>query len=490
MKHFSRHRSGRARACVVVCALLYVWGGVTQPVHAQQARADTLVEALEREEDLLETELATIRARRKAFDEESSKRVVALQEQVARQRSRQEAAWANVLELERELRELDIKLDTLPARDQAQTSGSELDKLARELDVKPGEETSQEDRARRVFTRAAARILEGSRVRRQRAEFFSRDGARVTGTVIYVGEVAAAGLSEQGERSGGVLVPSRDVPDAFQVIKPDAARIEAYLEGSASSLPLLIYDPRRPPDMSELDEQDTAQTVSSPRTWRDTVRDAAPVGYIILALGAIAAAIVVMRLFVLARLTLTEHAAGKRLLGIMHAHHESRDLTELQEYARSHDTALSRVTQQALMHRTLPLELYENSIQASLLLEIGRVSRGLSALRAIAAVSPLLGLLGTVIGMIATFEVLTTAGSANDPQALSGGIAQALATTQLGLIVAVPALLAYSGLRSLAGQMETYIEHVAVEIATHIRELSLEDGETHAHHHHHHEEHT
>ena len=58
----------------------------------------------------------------------------------------------------------------------------------------------------------------------------------------------------------------------------------------------------------------------------------------------------------------------------------------------------------------------------------------------VAAVAPLLGLLGTVTGMIATFAVITEHGT-GDPRMLSGGISEALITTQLGLIVAIPALL-------------------------------------------------
>ena len=58
----------------------------------------------------------------------------------------------------------------------------------------------------------------------------------------------------------------------------------------------------------------------------------------------------------------------------------------------------------------------------------------------IAAVAPLLGLLGTVTGMISTFEIITEHGT-GDPKMLSGGISEALITTQLGLVVAIPMLL-------------------------------------------------
>ena len=68
----------------------------------------------------------------------------------------------------------------------------------------------------------------------------------------------------------------------------------------------------------------------------------------------------------------------------------------------------------------------------------------LKPLELIAALSPLLGLLGTVLGMISAFQQLESLGSQVDPSALSGGIWQALLTTAVGLIVAIPALIAHN----------------------------------------------
>jgi biopolymer transport protein ExbB len=75
------------------------------------------------------------------------------------------------------------------------------------------------------------------------------------------------------------------------------------------------------------------------------------------------------------------------------------------------------------------------------------LERYLGALSTIAAISPLLGLLGTVTGMIRTFKAITVAGVGN-PAAMAGGIAEALITTAAGLIIAIPALVAYRYLRS------------------------------------------
>ena len=71
--------------------------------------------------------------------------------------------------------------------------------------------------------------------------------------------------------------------------------------------------------------------------------------------------------------------------------------------------------------------------------QVGTLERGLTVLEIIAGISPLLGLLGTVLGMVTVFNAITTAGLGN-PQVLSAGISKALVTTVAGLTVAIPAL--------------------------------------------------
>jgi biopolymer transport protein ExbB len=77
--------------------------------------------------------------------------------------------------------------------------------------------------------------------------------------------------------------------------------------------------------------------------------------------------------------------------------------------------------------------------------ELEQLRQGLRLLELTAAVAPLIGLLGTVFGMIEAFQALETAGSRVDPAALSGGIWEALVTTAAGLVVAIPALAAWHG---------------------------------------------
>lgn len=91
------------------------------------------------------------------------------------------------------------------------------------------------------------------------------------------------------------------------------------------------------------------------------------------------------------------------------------------------------------------------------------LERYLGALGTIAAISPLLGLLGTVLGMIRVFSVLTSQGAAN-PANLAGGISEALITTAAGLIVAIPALIGYRFLRARVQALTLSMEGEAAEL--------------------------
>jgi len=101
------------------------------------------------------------------------------------------------------------------------------------------------------------------------------------------------------------------------------------------------------------------------------------------------------------------------------------------------------------------------------------ISRGLSFLKISAAVAPLLGLLGTVTGMIITFQAITLFG-AGDPKLMAGGISQALVTTVLGLVVAIPTLLLHNLVNSKANKITQIIEQEAVALVA-LRSENLAD---------------
>lgn len=94
-------------------------------------------------------------------------------------------------------------------------------------------------------------------------------------------------------------------------------------------------------------------------------------------------------------------------------------------------------------------ESLEVRLQEIVLQEMPKLDKGLGTLKLLAAVAPLLGLLGTVVGMINTFQTITLVGNA-DPKLMAGGISQALMTTVLGLLVAVPLLFSHGFVSSRA----------------------------------------
>lgn len=91
---------------------------------------------------------------------------------------------------------------------------------------------------------------------------------------------------------------------------------------------------------------------------------------------------------------------------------------------------------------------------------------GLRALELIATIAPLVGLLGTVLGMIAAFQALQESGNQADPSVLAGGIWEALLTTAAGMAVAIPASMALSWIESIADRVQTDMEDAATRIFT------------------------
>jgi biopolymer transport protein ExbB len=109
-------------------------------------------------------------------------------------------------------------------------------------------------------------------------------------------------------------------------------------------------------------------------------------------------------------------------------------------------------------------ETQENILQEAILREVPRLERFLSILAVLGVIAPLLGLLGTVTGMIETFQVITLYGT-GDPKMMSGGISEALVTTEVGLVVAIPIMLFHTVLSRRADHVVGDMEEKAIALA-------------------------
>ncbi len=122
--------------------------------------------------------------------------------------------------------------------------------------------------------------------------------------------------------------------------------------------------------------------------------------------------------------------------------------------------AVARVAETGLRRFSRPAAPLETSLERRAQSEVRRLNRGLRILATTATTAPLLGFLGTVTGLMASFQALAHF-SISNPGLLALGIQEALTTTAAGLVVAVPAQLAYSSLASRAERITDDIEAVA-----------------------------
>ena len=115
------------------------------------------------------------------------------------------------------------------------------------------------------------------------------------------------------------------------------------------------------------------------------------------------------------------------------------------------------------------IETLELKLDEAILRETAPIETGLSFIKVLYVVAPLLGLLGTVVGMIATFQMITLFGT-GDPRMMAGGISTALVTTVLGLVVAIPLTLLHSFLQGKAKALIQVLEEQAASIIARMAE--------------------
>ena len=148
---------------------------------------------------------------------------------------------------------------------------------------------------------------------------------------------------------------------------------------------------------------------------------------------------------------------------------ERGKLDEALEIARRSGTATARVIAAGLAERQAPPAA---AMEAAAQTEMGRLRSYLPVLDTIITLSPLLGLLGTVTGMIAAFGILSTS-RMNQPNAITGGVAEALIATAAGLAIAIATLVPYNYFLSRAEQALDAMERLASRLDLALREQQV-----------------
>ncbi|MEI5637998.1 MULTISPECIES: MotA/TolQ/ExbB proton channel family protein [unclassified Pseudoalteromonas] len=163
--------------------------------------------------------------------------------------------------------------------------------------------------------------------------------------------------------------------------------------------------------------------VQAPNT-EEQVHQGGAVGYVILGVG------------LLALLIALERFVSLMLMG-------AKIKRQLKETTPRDDNPLGRVMKVKEQYPDVAYDTLELKLSEAILREMPKITRNLTLIKIISVVAPLLGLLGTVTGMINTFQAITLFGT-GDPKLMAGGISQALVTTVLGLVVAIPTVFLYT----------------------------------------------
>ena len=194
-----------------------------------------------------------------------------------------------------------------------------------------------------------------------------------------------------------------------------------------------------------------------------------PVVYILLLLSVYALAVILYKLHVFYKVEFFNNKNLSESIDLWMSDKKKEAYDQLNETQNPESEVISFTMYQLLKHKNI-----SQKVESDLREEISRLSEEridyysskLDSLQVIAAIAPLLGLLGTVFGMIEAFQQMESAGKSVDPSILSGGIWEALLTTAAGLSVAIPIVVVESYFRSLINKFKRNVENGVTKILT------------------------
>ena len=297
----------------------------------------------------------------------------------------------------------------------------------------------------KAFNDAASLYKKLSSVSKTEGKFYLVDGTTANGEIVKVGNIAAYGVASN---ASGALAPAGN--GEYKLWNKDTtAQAAAFAAGkSTKDLQIFVYE--------NLDKD--VEYVKE-KTLEETLEGGGTIGYIILALGGLGLLLIAIRVMLL----LQSGSNVKEISAKVIEKVEAGKAEEALESIKSYKGATARVIKATLRNIHKERDHIEDIVTENILNESSNIDRFGSFVLVLAAVAPLLGLLGTVTGMIATFDIITTHGT-GDPKLLSGGISEALVTTMLGLVVAIPLLLLGNLLSGWAQNIKDSMEQSALHI--------------------------
>lgn len=256
------------------------------------------------------------------------------------------------------------------------------------------------------------------------------NGERAQKTITRIGQFAAVS-------QGKYLTYDNELNALVELSTQPSSSIQNIakeFENSSDQIANIVVDPTK---------GTLLKLIEMNPTLMDRINQGGIVGYVIIVLGAIGLLFAFYKMIVLN----IEHRGIKKQLEDIN--------TPL------NNNSLGKIANTFFEHQDKSLNDLEITVSEAILKEVNKMKKGESFVKLLSAVTPLLGLLGTVTGMIATFQAITLFGT-GDPKLMAGGISTALITTVLGLVAAIPLLFSYTYLSSKSDLIVSILEEQSV----------------------------
>jgi len=291
----------------------------------------------------------------------------------------------------------------------------------------------------------------------QKGPYVGRDGENHEGDILTLGKFTA--LYRSPEQEVGFLTYSPDSKKLFALTTlPDrkmAKGIANYFEGKSEMAPL------------DIASGESLVGIGDHTGIVEEFKQGGNIMWPILVVGLVVIAFTTYKLIYLKRV----HGDTDALMGTVNDLASKGDWQGVDSFLQKHqghNWPVLNVIREGIRARREDRETLESVLQESILREMPRLERGVSVMAVLGAIAPLLGLLGTVTGMIATFKVITLYGT-GDPKLMSSGISEALVATKWGLCVAVPTMLIHTLLARRVHGVVSDMEEKAVTMSNTIQ---------------------
>ena len=301
----------------------------------------------------------------------------------------------------------------------------------------------------------------GEIVKRE-GRFIDKSGRESTGEMVRIGDFMAVYL-KKGEVGCLRYDPSTGLLMAYPGHLPWSVRrsLKKYIQGSTAHLPL------------DLSHGAIFKELTVHRGITEWLSSGGFLVWPILLIGIVAVVLICERIVFLSRTKKISDRVTSEIDRLIRSGQFEECKKFCGKYVR---VPVCRVVKSGLENVSASRDVLENALQEAILKELPGIERFLPTLSVLAAIAPLLGLLGTVTGMIDTFQVITRFGT-GDPRMMSGGISEALVTTQLGLGVAIPILVMHHFLERKADKIIDEMEEKGTALTVSILKAKEEkDG--------------